>query len=111
MKLAITMLLLACIAMIGVPMVLAHGTSSTSTERARPAPARPPSATSPRQCAPEPPGSYRLTCGNIWIACNGSYMTARCKTIRGNWVNTSLSDPFSCRGDIANIDGDLQCPR
>lgn len=111
MKLAITLLLLACMALIGVPMVLAHGASSTSTERARPAPARPPSATSPRPCARIPPGSYQLTCENIRINCDGSYMTARCKTRSGNSSDTSLSDPSGCHGDIANIDGDLQCPR
>lgn len=109
MRILLGALLLASLVLVGAPMLMARSASSTATEHARAVPARPPSATAPRPCAPTPPGSYRRTCRNIRVACDGSSMTAECRTRSGAWVGTSLGKPFDCFGDIANIDGDLEC--
>jgi hypothetical protein len=64
------------------------------------------------QCAPAPPGSYRLTCDTVRVACDGSWMDAHCRRRNGSWMwSPTLWSPFSCAGDIANIDGTLKCPR
>ena len=54
-----------------------------------------------------PPGSYRQTCKNIKM--RGDTLRARCKNTYDQWVNTSLDYVSQCTGDIANVDGQLQC--
>lgn len=64
------------------------------------------------ECAPLPPGSYRITCSTVRVACDGSWMDAYCRRRNGSWMwSPKLWYPFSCTGDIANIDGTLRCPK
>lgn len=52
-------------------------------------------------------GSFRRSCKNIsW---NASRLQAVCKTKKGKWNGTVLSNWRSCEGDIANCDGALTC--
>ncbi len=66
-----------------------------------------PAAIAPAPVSNIPPaGSYLQTCRNI--TSNGTTVNATCETIGGAWVPTSLYFP-NCAGDIANINGVLQC--
>jgi hypothetical protein len=56
-----------------------------------------------------PRGSYRETCREIHV--RGDMLFARCQTINGRWVRTSLDDTGRCIGEIVNDDGHLQCGR
>jgi hypothetical protein len=59
-----------------------------------------------------PRGSYRSTCDQIYVTRGpGRTLTlnARCQTRRGRMVDTALPDYQSCRGDIGNNDGRLEC--
>jgi len=62
---------------------------------------------------PSPPrGSYRATCDQIYVTPGrGRTLTlnARCQTRRGRLVDAVLPDYQSCRGDIGNNDGRLEC--
>ena len=55
---------------------------------------------------PLPSGSYQQSCTNVWM--NGSTLTASCSNNSGQLVRSSL-DVNGCRGDIANINGQLRC--
>lgn len=55
-----------------------------------------------------PAGSYAQTCRNVLV--NGTELTAQCKTIAGNWIDSSFSDYTFCTTDIANLNGVLACP-
>src|SRR5215469_8785053 len=50
-----------------------------------------------------PEGTYTQSCKNIRVRYNTLY--ARCKTMNGQWVDTSLSDYNRCSGGIGNFDG------
>lgn len=52
-------------------------------------------------------GSYTQTCRNVWSL--NDALHAECKTTSGNWFATSLGEFSQCTGDIANINGILQC--
>lgn len=54
-----------------------------------------------------PPGSYQGTCTNIRM--DGNKLKALCTNRAGGHVVTELRDPERCGGDIANINGILQC--
>jgi len=54
-----------------------------------------------------PRGSYRQSCRNIRVRANA--LRARCRTRRGYWNRTHLYYFRRCRGDIANINGNLRC--
>ena len=56
-----------------------------------------------------PYGSYRATCKNIKQ--RGDVLFARCKDGYNHWNDTSLNDIGRCVGEIANINGQLQCNR
>lgn len=55
-----------------------------------------------------PPGSYRMTCGQIDQ--RGNTLSAVCQTRNGDWRPTQL-DLFACApgGDISNENGRLDC--
>lgn len=55
-----------------------------------------------------PPGSYQRTCKDASVGDN-NILLANCQTADGNWRVTNLPDALSCRGDIANVNGRLQC--
>ena len=50
---------------------------------------------------------YTQTCKDIKT--HGDDLQARCKTVNGDWRNTSLDDYRKCHGEIMNQDGNLQC--
>ncbi len=52
-------------------------------------------------------GSYTQTCKDI--KSHGDHLEARCKTVNGDWVNTSLDDYRKCKGQIVNDNGNLRC--
>ena len=54
-----------------------------------------------------PPGTYQQTCTSISV--QWDVLSAQCRTRNGNWNFTNLRDFRNCEGDIANIDGRLQC--
>jgi hypothetical protein len=56
-----------------------------------------------------PRGSYRETCREIRV--RGDMLFARCQTISGRWMRSSLDDIGRCVGEIVNDDGRLQCGR
>lgn len=59
----------------------------------------------PAQAATPPGGSYRQTCNDI----KASVLKARCQTRYRTFVRTSLAGYRNCRGDIANLNGQLVC--
>lgn len=68
-------------------------------------------ASAPAQAQPAPPGSYRATCRDVRVY-QGSNLTALCETTRrGVFIAARLDNFFSCRSDIANVDGRLWCER
>lgn len=54
-----------------------------------------------------PGGSYQQTCRNIGV--RGSTLSAECQNTGGGWQSTQLRDYNRCRGEIQNINGNLQC--
>lgn len=54
-----------------------------------------------------PRGSYRRTCRNIRV--RGNALRARCRTRNGYLKRAHLYYFRRCRGDIANINGNLRC--
>ena len=54
-----------------------------------------------------PGGSYQQTCRGSAI--HGSKLVAECQDRNGKWRRTSLDNFQSCRGQIQNIDGALEC--
>jgi hypothetical protein len=56
-----------------------------------------------------PPGSYVETCRGIRF--DDNTLTAKCQTMNGRWVRTTLRDRQQCVGGIVNDDGQLQCGR
>jgi hypothetical protein len=54
-----------------------------------------------------PPGSYQGSCTQVHWA--GSTLVAECRTRDGRMTGTGLANARGCRGDIANIDGQLRC--
>ena len=61
----------------------------------------------PASAADQPPGSYVATCRDIRM--RGDVLNASCQNAGGGWVKTSLNDVYRCTGDIANVNGSLQC--
>jgi hypothetical protein len=57
--------------------------------------------------APIPKGSYKRSCFNITM--QGNTLLATCLTRRGTPTTTRLPFANRCRGDIANINGNLTC--
>ena len=57
--------------------------------------------------AQTPSGSYQQTCRDIGV--RGSTLHADCKDEGGNWRRTQLNDYQRCRGEIQNLNGNLQC--
>jgi hypothetical protein len=57
--------------------------------------------------AQTPSGSYQQTCRDIGV--RGSTLYANCKDEGGNWRRTQLNDYQRCRGEIQNLNGNLQC--
>lgn len=54
-----------------------------------------------------PPGSYQQSCRQLhW---SGTTLVAECRKSDGNFSGTGLPNALRCRGDIADIDGRLQC--
>ena len=53
--------------------------------------------------------SFLRTCTSVKV--DQRMLYARCQTISGTWQHTRLYRWESCMGDIANIDGELQCQR
>ena len=54
-----------------------------------------------------PQGSYQQNCRNVQAY--GDRLRASCQDGFGNWHDTELRDWDSCRGDITNNNGTLQC--
>jgi hypothetical protein len=53
-----------------------------------------------------PAGSYLQTCNGCYA--DQSTLSCRCEDTHGSFHSTSLNYQY-CRGDIANIDGNLSC--
>lgn len=54
-----------------------------------------------------PTGSYQRSCVQVHWA--GSVLVAECPRMDGRMTGTGLQDARRCTGDIANINGQLQC--
>jgi uncharacterized protein with FMN-binding domain len=54
-----------------------------------------------------PTGSYLKTCYKIAIS--GGTLSANCRKKNGNYIGTSLGYYSQCKGDINNLDGNLNC--
>ncbi|MGU3492847.1 hypothetical protein ACLBXM_02290 [Xanthobacteraceae bacterium A53D] len=59
---------------------------------------------------PVPPGSYMATCRDANIFMNTS-LVAFCRNAYGQFVFAQLPNYMGCRGDIANMNGQLVCNR
>jgi len=55
-----------------------------------------------------PSGGYTGSCRNISVGPDGN-LHASCANQRRDWVDTQLSSPWSCKGEIQNEDGNLVC--
>jgi len=64
--------------------------------------------TTPAGAREVPNGSYLQSCRNIEI--HGDTLVADCLRVDGRWSRSGL-DVGRCRGDIANNNGELVCPR
>ena len=53
--------------------------------------------------------SFLRSCESVQV--ERGMLRARCQTVSGAWQSTLLQGWESCSGDIANIDGQLQCRR
>jgi len=60
-----------------------------------------------RSAAQAPGGSYQQTCRNIGV--RGNTLYADCQDTNRNWRSTQLRDYNRCRGEIQNLNGNLQC--
>ena len=69
----------------------------------KPGPPGPPKPPAPGAALPA--GSYQQTCSGAKVA--GNTLTAKCKTMAGGLVDTSL--PLPCSGSIENANGKLTC--
>lgn len=70
------------------------------------------SVASAQQCgdgANVPAGSYRQSCTNCLAS--GGTLTATCKKINNQYVNSTLYSYQACRSGIENLDGHLSCNR
>jgi hypothetical protein len=85
MKLVFAPLLAVAIVVLGVPMF----------------------AGAPVQAQGFPPGSYQRSCNDIHWA--GTTLVAECRRRDGRMTGTALPDARRCAGDIADVDGRLQC--
>jgi hypothetical protein len=56
-----------------------------------------------------PRGSYAESCREIRM--RGDLLTARCQSMSGRWMRTSLDNVGGCVGEVVNDDGQLQCGR
>ena len=54
-----------------------------------------------------PGGSYQQTCRDI--NARGNTLYAECMDTNRNWQRTQLRDFNRCRGEIQNLNGNLQC--
>jgi hypothetical protein len=54
-----------------------------------------------------PGGSYQQTCRNIGV--RGNTLYAECQDVDRHWRSTQLRDYNRCRGEIQNLNGNLQC--
>jgi len=54
-----------------------------------------------------PGGTYQRTCRDAGVA--DGILLAVCQAGDGQWRPTSLADATKCTGDIANVNGKLQC--
>lgn len=63
-------------------------------------------ALSPVSAQSVPSGSYQQSCTNVRV--RGDQLIARCNAPQGGTVRTSIALD-SCRGDIANVNGQLTC--
>ena len=54
-----------------------------------------------------PGGSYQQTCRNIGV--RGNTLYAECQDTDRHWRSTQLRDYNRCRGEIQNLNGNLQC--
>jgi hypothetical protein len=62
---------------------------------------------SPAAAQAFPPGSYQRSCNQIhW---DGGTLVAECRKPDGRFSGTGLPNALHCRGDISNINGQLQC--
>lgn len=57
-----------------------------------------------------PGGSYLSSCRDVQVR-RGRDLVAFCAMRNGAWISTRLNDFPSCRGDIANRNGQLWCAR
>jgi hypothetical protein len=64
-------------------------------------------ATAPPAVAQVPPGGYLQTCRNVQF--DGFNLSAMCQGAGGQFYPTRLAGAGHCRGDIANINGQLVC--
>ena len=78
--------------------ILGFGILTLATALAMPAPAA---------ALQVPGGSYQQTCRGTDV--RGSTLYAECQDRSGGWHRTELPDYQRCRGEIQNIDGNLQC--
>lgn len=58
---------------------------------------------------PVPQGSFLRTCADVFV--DRGALFATCETMSGEWTDTRLYRWDLCSGDIANMDGQLSCPR
>jgi hypothetical protein len=56
---------------------------------------------------PAPAGTYQRSCKDAAIA--DGILLAVCQAGDGQWRPTTLADATKCNGDIANVNGKLQC--
>lgn len=54
-----------------------------------------------------PNGSYQQSCRSVVM--EGPNFRAQCRMANGNWLNTRILDYRSCRGDLWNNNGMLDC--
>ena len=55
----------------------------------------------------QPRGSFDQSCRNIRV--NGRWLHARCRTVDGDWVRSSIDFTNCRRNAVANHDGRLVC--
>ena len=66
-----------------------------------------PIGNTPAKAQAFPPGSYQSSCTQIhW---GGTTLIAECRKRGGGMSGTGLADAAHCKGDIANVDGQLRC--
>jgi hypothetical protein len=71
----------------------------------------------PPGCSADPPrGSYLRSCDRIIFKCSlnnpaEETLSAWCKPRQGPEQLTQIGDPAACKGDIANMNGELHCSK